>query len=312
MKNVSIRTKILTGVVIVNLLGALVLVVYLHQSYARSLDAAAAEVSRETQAAWLQLSKMGAIEALDPIGDPQSAVALLTAMNEITGTDYGLLVDKASTDAEAYASSREQLALASNWDEGATYAMLATTNDAAASRMAFDVSPETVPVSGKLIGIENGACSKTCHNTIQGEGAYWGVKWSEDESTLTHGVVPIASASGEPIGVIYALDDVSGQADAARESMWQTMIVIGVTLLISTLLIAGMIDRLVFKRLARTVLSIEDMSIRVAGGDFDARFEPDGSHDEIGEFEAFFSQFMELMSATLKSLVKRPDDSSTD
>jgi hypothetical protein len=40
----------------------------------------------------------------------------------------------------------------------------------------------------------------------------------------------------------------------------------------------------------------------VAGGDFDAHFEPDGTSDEIGTFEAFFARFMDLISATLKSL----------
>ena len=38
MKNLSIRTKILAGIVIVNLLGALTVAVYLHQSYSGSLD----------------------------------------------------------------------------------------------------------------------------------------------------------------------------------------------------------------------------------------------------------------------------------
>jgi hypothetical protein len=46
------------------------------------------------------------------------------------------------------------------------------------------------------------------------------------------------------------------------------------------------------------------MSVRVAGGDFDAQFVPDGTYDEIGEFEEFFARFMDLMSQTLKSLVR--------
>jgi HAMP domain-containing protein len=48
--------------------------------------------------------------------------------------------------------------------------------------------------------------------------------------------------------------------------------------------------------------AIEDLSMRVAGGDFDAHFQPDGSSDEIGQFESFFARFMDLISATLKSL----------
>jgi methyl-accepting chemotaxis protein len=69
-------------------------------------------------------------------------------------------------------------------------------------------------------------------------------------------------------------------------------------------LIALLLNGLIFNRLNRMVASIEDISVRVAGGDFDAHFEPDGSNDEIGSFEQFFARFLDLVSGTLKSLVK--------
>ena len=50
--------------------------------------------------------------------------------------------------------------------------------------------------------------------------------------------------------------------------------------------------------------SIEEISIRVAGGDFGAHFQPDGTTDEIGRFEEFFARFMDLIAGTLKSLMK--------
>lgn len=287
-----------------NLLGALVLVVYLHGTYAYTLDTTAEEITREAVAAWRQLSSTEASPTLDPLAEPQAAAAVLAGMSDITGTQYGLLIAKATTDAESYSAAREELTLPNNWDEGTTYAMLATTDEGAASRMEFNVAPESVPEIGKLIGIENGACSATCHNTMEGEGDYWAVKWSQDRSTQAHGVFPIVDEGGAPIGVIYAVDDVSDQANAANGQMKSTLFVIAITLLFSTLLIGGLVDRLIFKRLARTVASIEEMSVRVAGGEFDAQFVPDGSHDEIGEFEAFFAQFMDLVSSTLKSLMK--------
>jgi HAMP domain-containing protein len=64
-------------------------------------------------------------------------------------------------------------------------------------------------------------------------------------------------------------------------------------------------ETLVFRRLNKMIESIEDISVRVAGGDFDAHFVADGSMDEIGQFEQFFARFMDLISATLKSLINR-------
>jgi methyl-accepting chemotaxis protein len=131
-----------------------------------------------------------------------------------------------------------------------------------------------------------------------------------DGSTRAHGVFPITNDAGEPVGVVYGVDNLSKQADDARGSMYGAIAVVAITLLITTFLISGMIDRLVFRRLTRMVTSIEDISVRVAGGDFDAQFEPDGTTDEIGEFEAFFAQFMELVSSTLRSLMGGKDDPS--
>jgi HAMP domain-containing protein len=50
---------------------------------------------------------------------------------------------------------------------------------------------------------------------------------------------------------------------------------------------------------------MEDLSMRVAGGDFCAKYTPDGSNDEIGKFEKFFERFLDLMTSTLRSLSEK-------
>ena len=45
--------------------------------------------------------------------------------------------------------------------------------------------------------------------------------------------------------------------------------------------------------------------MRVAGGDFYAKYTPSGINDEIGQFEKFFERFLDLMTATLRSLVDK-------
>ena len=297
----SIRFKILTGVVVVNLLGAIVVMVYLHQSYSGGVATSATTEITQTTATWNAIQKLGGSQ-LGNVKDPKAAAAYLAQMKTINGADYALLVDKQSVDKAAYSKARQAAGLPDNYDEGTTYVMVASTNDNMAKEAVFNPTPDSVPEIGKLVGVKNGACSKLCHGTVKGSGDYWGVTWSDQPGvTAAHGVSPIL-VDNKPVGVLYSVADYSKQADAARASIIQTAIVIGVTLLVATLLIGMMIDLWVFRRLRNMTVAIEDISMRVAGGDFDAHFEPDGTGDEIGTFEEFFARFMDLISATLKSL----------
>ena len=297
----SIRFRILTGVVLVNLLGAAVTMVYLHQSYSGGVAQTATVALTQGNATWTAVQKLGTDE-LGNIKDPKAAAAYVAQMKQVTGDEYALLIDKKELDPAAYAKARQAAGLPNNYDEGTTYVTVALTKDEWAKEFQFNPTPDSVPGMGKLVGVKNGACSKTCHSSVKGQGDYWGVAWSEQPGvTAAHGVVPI-SIGNKPIGVLYSIQDMSAQANAAKSSMFQTLIVIGLTLLFATIAIGMMIDIWVFRRLRRMTQSMEDISMRVAGGDFDAHFEPDGTTDEIGTFESFFARFMDLVSATLKSL----------
>lgn len=297
---VSIRTKILGGVVIVNLLGAMAVVVYLHQTFSSGLDDTAALMATQSVAAWEQLGGAGALT--DPVASPGKITALLDKLKAITGADYGFLLDKQATTQDAYAKMREARNVPDDWDERETYALLTSTDEAAGEKMQIKATPDSVPETGKLVGVENGACSKTCHNSIQGSGDYWAVRWSTDRKTRGHAVFPVAGAKGEPVGLVYGIQDISKQAEGARTSLMQTLTAVGITLLAATLVIGGIVDSLVFRRLARMTASMEDIGLRVAGGDLNAHFVPDGTSDEIGQFETFFAQLMDLVSSTLRKL----------
>lgn len=304
MKHLSIRTRILAGVVLVNLLGAIVVMVYLHQSYSGGVDTNATKTVALGQSAYEQISQaLG--KPIDAVSDPKGISTMLGRMKAITGSDYAYMLAKDSADEKAYVAARAAAGLPDNWAEGDTYVMVATTDDGAAEKMVFNAAPDSVPEIGKIVGVENGACSRTCHNGMTAEGDYWGVAWSTDSRSRAHAVFPVTDAKGTPMGVVYALEDISSQADAAKSSMMRTLIVFAVTLLVATLLIGGMIDSLVFKRLNRMMLEIEDVSVRVAGGDFDAHFTPDGTTDEIGEFEQFFANVLDLLSGTIKTLMPK-------
>jgi HAMP domain-containing protein len=297
----SIRFRILTGVVLVNLLGACIVMVYLHQSYSGGVAQTATVALGQSTATWTAIQTLAADE-LGNVKDPKSAQAYADQMKTITGDEYAILIDKKEIDPAAYAKARQAAGLPNNYDEGQTYVTMALTKEEWAKEFAFNPTPDSVAEMGKLVGVKNGACSKTCHSSVKGAGDYWGVTWSDEPGvTEAHGVTPIV-VNNKPIGVLYSIQDASAQANAAKTSMYQTLAVIGITLLVATFAIGWMIDVWVFRRLRRMTESMEDISMRVAGGDFDARFEADGTSDEIGQFEDFFARFMDLVSATLKQL----------
>lgn len=304
MKNVSIRMRILSGVVIVQLLGTIAVVIYLHQSYSGALDVTAQRSVKLSSAAWNDILENSG-EKVDVTSLESVSGGYLERMKAITGIDYGLLVDKSTLNADEYAKFRESKGLANNWTERDTYVLVSATSDAAAEKMRFGATPESVPEMGKVVGIENGSCSRTCHGSMRQDGDYWRVTWSTDSNSRAHAVIPVADASGKPIGVLYSVEDITAQANSAKSLLIKTLLVIGLTLIVATLVIGGLLDTLVFKRLARMIHSMEDLSVRVAGGDFDAHFVPDGTSDEIGKFEQFFAKFLDLVSATLKSMVER-------
>jgi HAMP domain-containing protein len=303
MKNkLSIRAKILTGVVVVNLLGIMVAMVYLHESYSAGVDADAARAVAVSKAAFEQLQD--ADTTLDPVKDHAAVADVLIKMNAISGAQYTFMLDKSATDQQTYTAARQAANLGDAWDTSDTYALLFATDEATAEKIDFGVPAGNVPDMGRIVGVENGACSEMCHEAITAEGDYWGVAWSTDRRSRAHSVFPVDGPSG-PVGVVYAIHDISAQADEARISMNRTFIVVAITLLVATIMIGYMIDAWVFHRMNAMMAAIEDVSMRVAGGDLDAKFEADQSNDEIARFEQFFANVLDVMTGTIKSLVEK-------
>jgi methyl-accepting chemotaxis protein len=303
MRDISIRWKILVWVILVNLVGAVTVGVYLHQTFSGGLDVASRDGVRLSKSTWEDI--------VSHTGKPANFANLVTQgpglterMKKITGSEYGLLLAKTEGDQKSYAAARAAANLADNWDEQKTYVLVGSTDEALADKMQLQTAPEGVPEMGKLVGIENGACSKTCHGGVKGEGEFWGVSWSNDDKSRAYAVVPILDAGGKPIGLVYSVKDISAQADSDRASLIRTLLVIAGGLIAATVLIGFLLHALVFNRLTKMIEAMEDISVRVAGGDFDAHFEPDGTDDEIGQFEQFFARLMDLIAGTLKSVMK--------
>lgn len=304
MKNVSIRTKILLGVFLINFIGLVTVMVYLHESYSGGVDVTAQKSVAMMTNTWGEMSKVAADE-FGPVTVRTGAMKYADALKAITGADIGIMLDKSAISKDAYEKQLAAANLPSNWDERQNYVLVASTDAALSDEMQLNATADTIPEIGKVIGVENGACSKTCHGAVTGTGDFWKVRWSKDSKSRAHVVFPILDDGGKIVGVVYGIEDVTDAADAARASQVRTFSVIAFGLVLATALIAWLLNSLVFRRLNNMIMTMEDISVRVAGGDFGARYTPTGSNDEIGKFEQFFARFMDLISSTLQSLVKK-------
>ncbi len=304
MRNLSIRTKILTIVVVVNLVGAVTMGLYLHQTFSSGLHLTAKDSVAVAKGAWEDMTthsakKPGFSEYA------QDAKALTDRMKKVTGQECGLLLQKSAGDEKTYAAARAAAGSPDNWSEGETYVLASATDEGLSRKMQFKASADSVPDMGKLVGIENGACAKTCHGSVKGQGDFWGVSWSTDGRSLAHSVVPVLDASGKPIGLVYSIRDLSTQADADRTSMLRTLAIIALGLGFGAVAIVLALNSLVLKRLTGMIHSMEDLGIRVAGGDFGASFTADGSKDEIGEFQEFFAKFVTAVTSMLRTVMSK-------
>jgi len=65
--------------------------------------------------------------------------------------------------------------------------------------------------------------------------------------------------------------------------------------------VVSIMNHLVFGRLSRMMGSLEDVSTRLAGGDYNVGNDIQASeNDEVGRFESFFAQFLKMVGAALK------------
>jgi hypothetical protein len=123
---------------------------------------------------------------------------------------------------------------------------------------------------------------------------------------FVRGVVPVRDAAGRKIGGLFVLHDVN--ALRTRVKGEQVRVIVFVTLLALTVLglLLAMFEVLVFRRLRRMTRAMEDVSTRLAGGDYEVggTVRPEAA-DELGRFEAFLGSFLATIGATLRQLEKR-------
>lgn len=116
------------------------------------------------------------------------------------------------------------------------------------------------------------------------------------------GAFPVLDAAGKPAGAVFVIHDLTALADGIRSAQLRLAAVLaGVGVLLAGLMVV-LLNTLVFKRLDAMREHMEDVSLRLAGGEFDVVAPEPAAHDEIGDFERFYADFVHLIGGTLKQL----------
>ena len=203
----------------------------------------------------------------------------LRRMREQTGDEFAMLILKKHLDEKAWAATRG--AGRNTWGDRPEVVVDSTTADEWLPGWQGRV--EDLPDGGRMLGLER-----------RGERAW------------VRGAVPIKDATGAKVGALLVLHDVTA-LDRSLEDHHRGVfaVVLGVALAASVLLVL-LLERLVFRRLDRLMVRMEDLAARVAGGDYDVAQEmPPSGRDEIGRFEAFFAQFLRVIGEALSELQRR-------
>jgi len=197
-------------------------------------------------------------------------------MKQQTGDELAMVLLKDKLGAEEWATMREAQGLDNNWDDDETMVLADSTSDQ------VDVDDMIVPIDQLD---ENG--------TVFGEE-------TEEAGMFVRGAFPVVDVTGARVGAViveHNIDELSGEMDAARTNALLVLTAAGVVMLVVLTLL---LNSLIFKRLDRMVVKMEDASLRLAGGDFsEVEFEISGN-DEIGKFEKFFGDFLKLVRSSFK------------
>ncbi|HET6413089.1 MAG TPA: cache domain-containing protein [Anaeromyxobacter sp.] len=202
----------------------------------------------------------------------------LTAMHKMTLDEYALVIDKSFLDGKTWAATRN--GKRNGWDDHPALVVVDETSPELGVDLGW--TPSKLPARGQELSpvVEGGR-------------------------SFLRGIYPVQDAMGRVVGGLFVMHDttavqrglLSGGLGAALGGL--------VTLVILLTALVSIMNHLVFSRLTRMVTRLEDVSTRLAGGDYDVGGEMESEvDDEVGRFETFFGKFLQMVGAALKSAEK--------
>lgn len=195
------------------------------------------------------------------------------AMQKQTGDNYGLLLNKKFVDRQFWADSAKVWHRRDNWDDAKDTLVLDKTTDSD-DILKYDGDLSAVPAEGKVLE-----------------------RYSQGESVFVRGIFPIKDASGQNVGAIFVVRDITSfyQSLRSTENVLAVMIVAGAA--VFTVFFVWLLVQLIFRRLEHMI----GVATRVVGGDYETAIKVD-SEDEVGQFEQLFEQFRQVFVHVLSQI----------
>lgn len=195
----------------------------------------------------------------------------LQRMKELSGNEYGLVVEKSAMNREQWASTKKHLGDRDGWDDMKELLLVQdTANDPSIFRHEGAIAD--VPERGQALGVD-----------------------TKDGRTYARGVFPIADMAGRKIGAIFVLRDITALQAEMNRSRQHAILTMSAMMILLALVLIGVFQVLVVRRLAR----MTQVATRVVGGEFNLEVVP-AAKDEIGAFETLFEQFRVLFVGLLE------------
>lgn len=204
----------------------------------------------------------------------------LDRMKKQTGNDFAMFIQKKLIDESEWARTRALHGAKNTWND---FPEVVVTNATTPDQLVDESALGTSDPAGKVL------------DEAEKDGAYY-----------ARGVFPVRESSGNVVGGLVVRHDVSALRAGMRAGLYRALGLLAALAVVASILVYPVVDKLIFRRLRTMMATMEDMSVRLAGGDYDI-----GSTqrpivaDELGAFEKFFGDFLRLVGNTLRTLSDR-------
>jgi hypothetical protein len=202
----------------------------------------------------------------------------LARMKAQTGNDYAMFIQKKLVDESEWARTRGKGR--NTWNDWPTVVVV---NNTTADEMLDEASIAGAATDGKIL------------DEVDRAGAYF-----------ARGVFPVRESSGKVVGGLVVRHEVTALHADMQAGLLRALGLLGALAILASVLVYPIVDRLIFRRLRSMMGTMEDMSVRLAGGDYKVAYvQKSPRKDEIGGFETFFGDFLRLVGNTLRTLSDR-------
>jgi hypothetical protein len=200
-----------------------------------------------------------------------------------TGNDFAMFIQKKLVDESEWARTRGKAR--NTWNDWPTVVL---ANSTTSDDMLDEAAIAGMAADGAILG------------EVERNGAYF-----------ARGVFPVRESSGKIVGGLVVRHDVTALHADMQLGLLRALILLGGLALVASILVYPVVDRLIFRRLRIMMSTMEDMSVRLAGGDYSVgAMQRPLRKDEIGGFESFFGDFLRLVGNTLRTLSDRQKQQS--